>query len=104
VPTIQRQEINRASIISSLFAGKPVREVIKSCKIKRSRVLAKIWTSSSSGWTPLNYFVWGVSVLDVNKSPQNTSDSLVHKIKEVIGSLERDTVDRACKLFRSKTH
>jgi hypothetical protein len=38
--------------------------------------------------------------LDVNKSAQKTSDSLVNKIKEVMGILERDTVAKACKQFR----
>jgi hypothetical protein len=50
----------------------------------------------------MEYFVLGVAKLDVNKSPQKTSDSLVHKIKEVMGILERDKVARACKWFRPR--
>ncbi len=50
----------------------------------------------------MDYFVLGVAKLDVNESPQQTSDSLVHKMKEVMGILERDTVARACKLFRPR--
>ncbi len=45
----------------------------------------------------LGYFVWGVSELHVNKIPHNTSDSLVQKNKEVMGSLDRDTMARACR-------
>ncbi len=50
----------------------------------------------------MDYFVLGVAQLDVNESPQQTSDSLVHKMKEVMGILERDTVARACKRFRPR--
>jgi hypothetical protein len=35
--------------------------------------------------------------MSVNKAPQNITSSLVHKIKEVIGILNRDTVAKACK-------
>jgi hypothetical protein len=46
--------------------------------------------------------VWGVAELHVNKTPHNTSDSLVQKIKEVMGSLERDTVANARRRFWSR--
>ncbi len=51
----------------------------------------------------MDYFVLGVPELDVNKSPHKTLDSLVHKIKELMGSLKRNTVATACKYFRPRT-
>jgi hypothetical protein len=51
----------------------------------------------------VDYFGWSVARLDVNKSSQKTSGSLAHKIKEVMGSLQWDTVARACKWFRPRT-
>jgi hypothetical protein len=63
----------------------------------------------SSGCTSMDYFVWGVAQLDVTKSPEKItktpekiSDSLVHKMKEVMGSLERNTVARACNRLRPR--
>ncbi len=50
----------------------------------------------------MDYFMFGVTQLDVDKSPQKTSDSLVHKMKEVMGILKRDTVARTCKRFRPR--
>jgi hypothetical protein len=46
--------------------------------------------------------VCGVPELDVNKSPDKILDSLVHKIKEVMGILERDTVAMTYKWFRPR--
>jgi hypothetical protein len=50
----------------------------------------------------MDNFAWGVAQLDVNKCPEKTLDSLVQKMKEVMGSLERNTVARACKRFRPR--
>ncbi len=44
----------------------------------------------------------GVPELDVNKSPDKILDSLVHKIKEVMGILERDMVAMTYKRFRPR--
>jgi hypothetical protein len=62
----------------------------------------ELWPPSSLDCNPLDYFVWGVAELHVNKTPHTTSDSLVQKIKEVMGSLERDTVANACRRFWSR--
>jgi hypothetical protein len=40
--------------------------------------------------------------LHVNKVPQNITNSLVHKIKEVMGIFDRDTAAKACKWFWSR--
>ncbi len=57
----------------------------------------------------MDYFVWGVAQLDVTKSPEKVtktsekiSDCLVHKMKEVLGSLERNTMARACNRLRPR--
>jgi hypothetical protein len=62
----------------------------------------EIWPPSLPDCNPLDYFVWGVAELQVNKAPYSTTDSLISKIKEVMGNLDRATVARACKRFRSR--
>ncbi len=44
----------------------------------------------------------GVAKLDVNKSPQNNSDSLVHKMTEMMGNPDENTMAKACKRFMSR--
>jgi hypothetical protein len=41
--------------------------------------------------------VWGTSELQANKIFHNSTDSLVQKIKEAMGCLDRDTVAKTCK-------
>ncbi len=95
---VQHPERKRAVYASGLCARSPVKEPInwwrenlpEACKMEIS-------PPSSPICIFLGYFVWGVSVLHVNKSPHNTLDSLVQKNKEVTGSLDRDTMARACR-------
>ncbi len=44
----------------------------------------------------------GATQLNVNAAPQNKTVDLNKKIKEVMGSFDRDTVARACKRFSSR--
>jgi hypothetical protein len=46
--------------------------------------------------------VWGVTELRVNAKPHSKTEDLIEKIKEVMGSLDRDTVAKACRRFRSR--
>jgi hypothetical protein len=62
----------------------------------------EVWPPSSPDCNPNDYFVWGVTELRVNKKPHNKTEDLIQKIKEVMGSLYRDTVAKACKRFRSR--
>jgi hypothetical protein len=62
----------------------------------------EVWPPSSPDCNPMDYFVWGVTELRVNKKPHNKTEDLIQKIKEVMGSLDRDTVAKACKRFRSR--
>jgi hypothetical protein len=48
----------------------------------------------------MNYFVWSICERDVNKAPHNTATSLMAKITELMASLLRATVAKACKHFR----
>jgi hypothetical protein len=62
----------------------------------------EIWPPSSPDCNPLDYFLWGVCEKEVNKAPHNTIASLVATIKQVMGNLDRDTVAKACRRFRSR--
>jgi hypothetical protein len=64
--------------------------------------LKEIWPPSSPDCNPLDYYVWSICECEVNKAPHNTSASLVTKIKEVMASLSRDTVAKACRWFRQR--
>ncbi len=49
-----------------------------------------------------SHFVWDVSELRVKAKSRNKSKDLIQKIKEVLGSLARDTLVKACTSFRSR--
>ena len=63
----------------------------------------EVWPPSSPDCNPLDYYVWGVCEQDVNKAPHNNMASLQAKITEVMGSLDRNTVAKACRSFRRRT-
>ncbi len=46
--------------------------------------------------------MWGVTELRVNAKPHSKTEDLIEKIKEVMGSLDRDTVAKACRGFWSR--
>ncbi len=71
-------------------------------KSKKARNLEKTWLPCSSRCSPLDYFLFGIARLDVNKSPQDNSDSLVHKMTEMMGNPDKNTMARACKHFMSR--
>ncbi len=62
----------------------------------------EVWLPSSPGCKTFYYFVWGVSELKVKAKSQNKSKDLIQKMKEVMGSLGRDTLAMACMSFRSR--
>jgi hypothetical protein len=81
-----------------------MQEVLKSHKIKRNTMISEdlgfqfqLFRLDSIGlfceWPPWIGCSW---------TPQNILDSLVRKIKEVMGSLEKDTMDTACNRFMSR--
>ena len=62
----------------------------------------EVWLPSSSDCKPFDYFVCGVSELWVKAKSCNKSKDLIQKMKEVMGSLARDTLAKACTSFRSR--
>jgi hypothetical protein len=62
----------------------------------------EVWLPSSPDCKPFDYFVWVVSELRVKAKSRNKSKDLIQKIKEVMGSLARDTLVKACTSFRSR--
>jgi hypothetical protein len=46
--------------------------------------------------------VWGESELGVIAKSRNKTEDLIQKIKEVMGSFNRDTVVKVCKNLRTR--
>ncbi len=46
--------------------------------------------------------IFKASLTLVNEAPHNKAEDLVKKIQEVMGSLDKDTVAKACSRFRSR--
>jgi hypothetical protein len=63
----------------------------------------EIWPPSSPDCRPLNYFVCGVSEFSVNAKTHNKTVYLILKIMVVMESLDRDTVAKAYRRFRSSS-
>jgi len=61
----------------------------------------EVWPPSFPFCKPFDYFLCGVSQLRANAKSRNKSKDLIQKIKEVMGSLARDTLAKACTSFRS---
>jgi hypothetical protein len=62
----------------------------------------EVWLPSSPDCKPFDYFVCGVSELWVKAKSRNKSKDLIQKMKEVMGSIARDTLSKACTSFRSR--
>jgi hypothetical protein len=63
----------------------------------------EIWPPSSPDCKPLDYFVCGVPEFRVNAKPHNKTAYLIPKIMVVMESLDRDTVAKAYRRFRSSS-
>jgi hypothetical protein len=57
---------------------------------------------SSSYCKPFDYFWCGVSELWAHAKSRNKSKDLIQKMKEVMGTLARDTLAKACTSVRSR--
>ena len=62
----------------------------------------EVWPPSSPDCSPLDYFVWGVTERDVNRSSHNIKQSLITSIMEVFANIPREGIIRACSKFRSR--
>jgi hypothetical protein len=62
----------------------------------------EVWPSSSPDSNSFRYFVWGESEVWLIAKSRNKTKDLIQKIKEVMGSYNRDTVAKVCKSLRSR--
>ncbi len=62
----------------------------------------EVWPPSSPDCSPFDYFLWGVSELRVNAKSHNKFKDLIQKVNELVGSLARDTLAKACTSFKSR--
>jgi hypothetical protein len=62
----------------------------------------EVWPPILPNSNPSDYFACGVTESKVKAKPHNKTEDLIQKIKEVIGSLDRDTVAKACNSFKLK--
>ncbi len=62
----------------------------------------EVWPPISPDCNHLDNFVLGVSELLVKAKPHNKTEDLILKIKEAMGSLDRDTVVKAYKSYTSR--
>jgi hypothetical protein len=70
-----------------------------SCEVQEEEV----WPPSLPNCNSFCYFVWGESEVWVIEKSRNKTKDLIQKMKEVLGSFNRDTtVVKACKSLRSR--
>jgi hypothetical protein len=62
----------------------------------------EVWHPIWPDGNPSYYFACSVTESKVKAKPQNKTEDLIQKIKEVIGHLDRDTVAKACNSFKLK--
>jgi hypothetical protein len=62
----------------------------------------EVWPPSSPNCKFFCYFVWGESEVWVIEKSHNKPKDLIQKMKEVLGSFNRDPVVKACKSLRPK--
>ncbi len=72
-------------------------------RVSRTCGRKKIWPPSSPDCKSLDYIVCGVSEFRVNTKTHNKTAYLIPKIMEVMESLDRDTVAKAFRRFRSSS-
>jgi hypothetical protein len=63
----------------------------------------EIWLPSFPDCNRLDCTTFGVSELRVNLKPHNKTENLPPKIKEVMESFNRNTVEKTCERFRSRS-
>jgi hypothetical protein len=100
---IKRQEATRAVIVCRLCAGHTLKEMQNWLKEKLTEVwVEEVWLPSSPDCKSFDYFVCGVSELRLKTKSRNKFKDLIQKMKEVMGSLVRDTLAKATTSFRSR--
>ncbi len=79
-----------------------MQEVLKSQKIKKNAMFSKDLGFQLIRLYSIGLFCVGRLWIGCSGTPQKILDYLVDKIKEVMGSLEKDTMAMARKLFMSR--
>jgi hypothetical protein len=77
--------------IGELFATGGSADVL----ITRRKVYKRL-SDYMTDYSLSDYFVSGVSELQVNAKPHDKIEDLIQRMKAVMGSLDRDTVAKAC--------
>ncbi len=62
----------------------------------------EVWPPILPNSNPSDYFACGVTESKAKAKPHNITEDLIQKIKEVMGSFNRDTVAKACNSFTLK--
>jgi hypothetical protein len=102
---INRKEATRAVIVCRLCAGHTMKKMQNCLMENLTEVwVEEVWLPSSPDCKPFDYFVCGVSELWVKAKSRNKSKDLIQdqKMKDVMWSLARDTLAKACTSFRSR--
>ena len=61
-----------------------------------------VWPPNSPDLNPMDFFVWGAIERCTNKSPCNTKEELIKRIKSEFKSMKKAQVVRACSRFRGR--
>ena len=62
-----------------------------------------MWPPNSPDLNPLDYYVWGVSERESNKSRHANVDSLTSSIRQAFANTDRQLLKKACERFRPRT-
>ena len=62
----------------------------------------EVWPSSSPDCNPFDYYVWGAWVRTINRSPNNTLDSLKTAMVAVFAKMPFAEMTRACSSYHSR--
>ncbi len=87
----------RAVIVSRLCAGQSIKLIMNFANIKKGGVEDRGFGLPAH----LTATLWTI-LCGASPAPRNKTEDLVKKIKEVMGYLDKHTVAKACRRFRSR--
>ena len=76
--------------------------VLEALRLRRCR--RRFWPPRSPNCNSFRYFVWGESEVWVIEKSRSKTKNLIQKMKEVLGSFNRDTVVKACMNLRPRIY
>ncbi|EZA52948.1 hypothetical protein X777_07644 [Ooceraea biroi] len=62
----------------------------------------KIWPPSSPDANSLDYYVWSICEREVNKQPHSNKEAVKAKIENIMMSMDKEKLIKACSRFRSR--